>query len=112
MGISSVPVGWDDDQHESGCAYLLDECDGRRICGAPRKAVSPSRKEASPYCPEHHALCHAAYGSEAEADRLREVEAIAKVVGGRRSREIAGPSRRFLKRLEDAARVSLRPNCA
>jgi len=110
MGISSVPVGWEDDQDESGCAYLLDECEGRRICGAPRKAVSPSRKTASPYCPEHHALCHAACGSEAEADRLREVEAIAKVVGGRRSRDTAGPSRHFLKRLEEAARGSSWPN--
>jgi hypothetical protein len=110
MGISSVPVGWEDDRDESGCAYLLDERDGRRICGAPRKAVAPSRKAASPYCPEHHALCHAAYGSEAEADRLREVEAIAKVVGGRRSRDTAGPSRRFLKRLEEAARGSSCPD--
>jgi len=104
MRISSAPVGWEDDQDDPGCAYILDECSGRRICGAPRKAVSASRKAASPYCPEHHALCHAAYGSEAEADRLREVEAIAKVVGGRRSRYAMGPSRRFLKRLERAAR--------
>ena len=110
MGISSVPVGWEHDQDESGCLYLLDERDGRRICGAPRKAVSPSRNAASPYCQEHYALCHAACGSEAEADRLREVEAIAKVVGGRRSRYTAGPSRRFLKRLEQAARGSSRPN--
>ena len=109
MGISSVPVGWEDDQDEPGCAYLLDEWDGRRVCGAPRKAVAPSRKAASPYCPEHHALCHAAYGSEAEADRLREVEAIAKVVGGRRSRDAVGPSRQFLKRLEEAAGGLSRP---
>jgi len=107
MGISSVPVGWDEDKDEPGCAYLLDECDGPRICGAPRKLVSPSRNGASPYCPEHHALCHAANGSEAEADRLREVEAIAKVVGGRRGHDTIGPSRRFLKRLEEAARGSL-----
>ena len=104
MRISSVPVGWEDDQDDPGCAYILDECGGRRNCGAPRKAVSASQKAASPYCPEHHALCHAAYGSEAEADRLREVEALAKVVGGRRSRDAIGPSRRFLKRLEQAAR--------
>ena len=101
MRISLVPVGWDEDQEESGCTYLLDESDGRRTCGAPPKA-------ASPYCPGHHSLCHAAYGSEAEADRLREVEAIAKVVGGRRSRGTAGPSRGFLRRLEEAARGSLR----
>jgi hypothetical protein len=112
MGISSVPVGWEDDQDEPGCAFLLDECDGRRICGAPRKAVSPSRKAASPYCPEHHALCHVAYGSVAETDHLRAVEAIAKAVGGRRSRDTVGPSRRFLKRLEQAARGFSRSDCS
>lgn len=104
MRISSVPVGWEDDLDDPGCAYILDECGGRQICGAPRKASTPSRRAASPYCPEHHALCHAAYGSEAEAARLHEVEALAKVVGGRRSRYAAGPSRRFLSRLEQAAR--------
>ena len=104
MRISSVPVGWEDVQDEPGCAYILDECDSRRICGAPRKAVSP-------YCPEHHVLCHVAYGSEAEADRLQ-VEAIAKVVGGRRSRYSVRPSGQFLKRLEQAARGSSRPNCS
>ena len=104
MRISSVPVGWEDDQDDPGCAYILDECGGRRNCGAPRKAVSASQKAASPYCPEHHLLCHVAYGSEAEADHLREVEAIAKVVGGRRSRYSVRPSGQFLKRLEQAAR--------
>ena len=105
MGISLGPVGWDEDRDESGCMYLLDESDDRRICGAPRKATSP-------YCPEHHSLCHVAYGSEAEADCLREVEAIAKVVGGRRSRDAAGPSRRFLRRIEQAARGSSWPDCS
>jgi hypothetical protein len=103
MRISSVPVGWEDDQDDPGCAYILDECQARRICGAPRKATSP-------YCREHHALCHAAYGSEAEADRLREVEALAKVVGGRRSRDSDGPSRQFLKRVEQAASGFSRTN--
>ena len=111
MEISSVAVGWEDDQDDPGCAYILDECKARSTCGAPRKTVSPSRRAASPYCPEHHALCHAAYGSKAEADRLREVEALAKVVGGRRSRDdVVGPSRRFLKRLERAARGFPRTN--
>ena len=99
MGISSVPVGWEHEADGSGCAYILDEADGRRSCGAPCR-------ETSSYCPPHYALCHVSYGSEAEADRLREVEAIAKVVGGRRSRDTAGPSRRFLRRLEEAARGS------
>jgi hypothetical protein len=103
MGISTVPVGWEDVQDEPGCAYILDECESRRICGAPRKAVSP-------YCPEHHVLCHVAYGSEAEADHLRQVEAIAKVVGGRRSRYSVKPSGQFLKRIEQAARGFSRSN--
>jgi hypothetical protein len=97
MAISTVPVGWEDVQDEPGCAYILGECDSRRICGAPLKA-------ASPYCPDHHAICHVAYGSEAEADHLRAVEAIAKVVGGRRSRHGARPSGRFLRRIERAVR--------
>jgi hypothetical protein len=71
MGISTVPVGWEDVQDELECVYILGECESWHHCGAPRKA-------ASPYCPKHHALCHVAHGSEAEADRLREVEAIAK----------------------------------
>jgi hypothetical protein len=72
----------------------------------------PSKKAVSPYCPAHHALCHVAYGSAAEADRLREVEAIAKVVGGRRGGSTVGPSRRFLTRIERAARGFSRPDCS
>jgi hypothetical protein len=97
MGISTVPVGWEDVQDELGCAYILDECESRRSCGAPRKGISS-------YCAEHHTLCHVVNGSEAEANRLREVEAIAKAVGGRRSRFGVRPSGQFLKRLEQAAR--------
>ena len=109
MKASMVPVGWEDDQDEPGCAYLLDAGGNNRTCGAPRKA-SPSRKVVSPYCPEHHALCYVAYGSEAEADRLAEVKAIAQAVGGRRSRYTIGPSSRFLKRIEHAARIPSRSN--
>jgi hypothetical protein len=105
MEISTVPVGWEEVQDEPGCAYILDECDSRRICGAPLKA-------ASPYCPNHHAICHVAYGSEAESDHLREVEAIAKAVGGRRSRYGIRPSSRFLRRIERAARGFSGPNCS
>jgi hypothetical protein len=105
MGISTVPVGWEDVQDEPGCAYILDECESQRHCGVPRKGVSP-------YCAEHHALCHVAYGSEAEADHLRAVEAIAKVVGGRRSRYSVRPSGQFLKRIEQAAQGFSRPRCS
>jgi hypothetical protein len=43
-------------------------------------------------------------GSEAETDRLREVEALATAVGGRRARQRAEPTRQFLKRLEQTVR--------
>jgi hypothetical protein len=88
---------WEDDEDETVCAFILDEGDVRQVCGAPLRP-------ASPYCPQHHALCHVAAGSTAENQRLREVEALAKAVGGRRSREAGGPSRQFLRRLERAAR--------
>ena len=105
MVISTVPVGWEDVQDEPGCAYILDECDSRRVCGAPLKADSA-------YCRDHHAICHVAYGSEAEADHLRQVEAIAKAVGGRRSRHGIRPSGRFLRRIERASRGFSRPECS
>jgi len=100
-----VAVGWEDQQDDPGCAYILAEGDRPPICGAPRRADSS-------YCPEHHALCHVAYGSAAEADRLREVEAIAKAIGGRRGGDGGGPSRRFIRRVERAARRFSSPICS
>jgi hypothetical protein len=78
-------------------AYVLEEPDGRRNCGATRRPTSS-------YCPQHHSLCYIACGSKAELDRLREVEALASAVGGRRARQQAAPTRQFLKRLEQAIR--------
>jgi hypothetical protein len=86
-------------ERDDGCAYIIGESGSHRICGASRRPVSS-------YCPQHHALCHLAYGSTAEANRIREVEAIASAVGGRRSRNRGGPSRQFLKRLEDTVSTS------
>src|SRR5579883_3104238 len=60
-----------------GCAYIVDDGDGR--CGAACRAGSP-------YCPEHHALCHLAGGSRAARRRLREEAALAALVGGRSGR--------------------------
>ena len=97
MGRPKAVCG--DAANDPGCAFILDEGEVRQICGRPCKT-------ASPYCPKHHALCHVAYGSAGESDRLREVEALAKAVGGRRSRAAGGPSRQFLKRLERVARFS------
>ena len=82
---------------DDGCSYVLDEADGRRTCGAPRR-------QASSYCQRHHAVCYISSGTNAEAVRLREVEALASAVGGRRTRRQAEPSRQFLKRLEQAVR--------
>jgi hypothetical protein len=82
----------------SGCAYILDGDREGRACGA-------ARRPGSSYCPRHHARCHAACGTTAEAKRLREVEALAGAVGGRRARDGTGPSGRFLRRLERAIRI-------
>ena len=100
--MSRPLVLWETRADEPGCAYLLHERGGvDRTCGAPRR-------HASPYCPTHHALCHVANGSPAEADHLRQVEALATVVGGRRSREGGAPSLRFLRRLERRSRFFVR----
>jgi len=90
---------WETEEDEAGCAYILDDFGDGRTCGAPRR-------HSSPYCPTHHARCHVVYGSPAAVDHLRRVEALASAVGGRRSREGGGPSRRFLRRLERAARFA------
>ena len=82
-----------------GCAFIVVNEGVHQSCGKPRRS-------ASPYCADHHALCHVPCGTHEEKRRLREVEALADAVGGRRSRERDGaePSRRFLKRLEHALR--------
>jgi|SRR5690348_6553405 hypothetical protein len=84
-------------ENDVGCAYVLEEPDGWHSCGAVCKLSSP-------YCPHHHALCHIACGTKAETDHLREVEALASAVGGRRARQRAEPTRHFLKRLEQVVR--------
>jgi hypothetical protein len=84
--------------HDSaGCAFIIGDNQSRRFCGQ-------SRRLGSPYCPEHHALCHVRCGTSEETRRLREVEALASAIGGRRSRAGGGPSRQFLKRLENVVR--------
>jgi len=100
MNTSTGPVDRDAFDQDDRCAYIIEEAGAHRICGALRRPISS-------YCPQHHALCHLANGSAAEANRIREVEAIASAVGGRRSRNRRGPSRQFLKRLEDTVSTSL-----
>jgi hypothetical protein len=98
MELSIQPQS-DDHDHDHGvaCAYISGEKGDRRMCGAPRRLGSP-------YCPDHHVLCHVPCGTTEEIKRLREVEALANAVGGRRTRDAGGPSRRFLRRLENAVR--------
>jgi hypothetical protein len=102
-----VPPQLDKLDDEVGCAYVVDEPGGRRMCGSPRRASSS-------YCPAHHSLCYIVCGSRAEVERLQEVEALASAVGGRRARQGIGigPSRHFLKRLEQAARGASCPRCS
>jgi hypothetical protein len=97
MGRIMLPAEREDLKDNAGCAYVLDKSDGLRSCGAPRRPVSS-------YCPFHHAVCYIVSGSRAELKRLQEVETLASAVGGRRARQAAGPSRQFLKRLEQVVR--------
>jgi hypothetical protein len=80
-----------------GCAYLLESEEIVLRCGLPRQPRSS-------YCSKHHALCHIACGTSAEADRLREVETLAWAVGGRQGWHGSKPSRPFLERLQYAVR--------
>lgn len=86
---------------DCGCVFVV-EADGQagsRYCGAPRRPGSA-------YCPEHHARCRLADGSTGARRRLREIEALADAVGGKKGSAALQPSDAELDRLE---RVSLRP---
>jgi len=96
-GVSYLSTGAGEE--DFGCAYVVEEPDGRRSCGAPRKS-------ASSYCTHHHSLCRIACGTKAETDRL---QALATAVGGRRARQRAEPTRQFLNRLEQAVRENYWP---
>jgi hypothetical protein len=86
-----------DERDDPGCAYLLGAERTALSCGLPRQPRSS-------YCAKHHALCHVACGTSAEADRLREAETLAWVVGGRQGWRGLEPSRPFLERLQFAVR--------
>jgi len=94
----------------AGCAFIVDGAPEGGLCNAPRRPGSP-------YCPAHHARCHLAAGSSAERRQLREIEALAKAVGGKRAGP-AGQSGRpsneqppeaLLRRLDRTARAAARP---
>lgn len=99
MGQTAGPLAAQG-REEEGCAYLVTSANGD---GSACRCAAQCRSGSS-YCPQHHALCHLPRGSRAERVRLREVKALANMVGGRRGPEGEGPSRRFLDRLEHAVR--------
>lgn len=81
----------------AGCAYLLGAHSTAPSCGRPRRTRSS-------YCDQHHALCHLASGTAAEAARFREAEALACAVGGRQGWRRSQPSPLFLRRLQQFLR--------
>jgi hypothetical protein len=90
---------------DDGCAFILDDAEtggGRRL--SPRRTCGVERRPGSPYCPHHHVICHVVVGSIGENRRLRETEALAVAVGGRRGRPARVPPDRFLRRLERTVR--------
>jgi hypothetical protein len=89
-------------KEDDGCAFILDD---NGVCGA-------ERREGSSYCAHHPAVCHVACGSRHERRRLRETEALAIAVGGRRGRPARMPPDRFLRRMENISRGFLRPDCS
>jgi hypothetical protein len=91
-GRSAAPV--------EGCAYIDGEPHEPR-CGAPVQ-------RGSPYCPQHHALCHVPKVSPKARRQIREIEALAQAVGGRQGRPERLPPDRFLRRLERQAQLFLR----
>jgi hypothetical protein len=85
---------------DEGCAFILDDGGG---CGA-------MRREGSPYCAHHHALCHVSEKSRKGRRRLKEAEALASAVGGRAGKPARLPPDPVLRRLENVARGFVRPN--
>jgi hypothetical protein len=113
------------DGEEERCAYVLDKPAPAEAGGATGAAAAVGAnpvsghgasfcnapcQPGSPYCPEHHALCHLAAGSAAEARQLREIEALAQAVGGKQGRRERLPPKNLLRQLERVERVFSRPN--
>ncbi|HTW52065.1 MAG TPA: hypothetical protein VME45_09245 [Stellaceae bacterium] len=87
-------------EEDEGCAFILDD-DAK--CGA-------WRREGSPYCGHHHALCHVSEDSRGGRRRLKEAEALASAVGGRTGKPARLPPDPVLRRLENVARGFARAN--
>src|SRR5260370_18133009 len=84
------------EEDDCGCAFVVDDTDpfpgGVKFCDAPRASGSA-------YCPRHQALCHLPKDSAAERRELREIEALAEAIGGKRGREARQAPDRPLRRL-------------
>ena len=97
-----MPGGRVSEAEDEGCAFILD---GGGSCGE-------KRRRGSVYCAHHHALCHVPEGSSGQRRQLKETEALASAVGGRRGRTARVPPDRFLRRLENVTRGLARPKCS
>jgi hypothetical protein len=102
------PIGAEP-EWEDGCAFVLDgsmrAAAGRTHCAAPCRPGSV-------YCDAHHALCYLPVKSPAERRKLKEIEALAEAVGGRRGRPARRPPPHFLQRMDRISRTALRPTCS
>jgi hypothetical protein len=102
--------GWQDSAGiDGGCAFVLDAPGGGpgpvNFCNAPLRPGSA-------YCTPHHACCHLPNGSAAERRQLREIEALAKAVGGTQGRAARHPPAHLLRRFDRVARAFSRLNCS
>jgi len=78
----------------AGCRYLLDQRTGGKRndpgqCGA-------KEQPGSAYCPEHHALCYLPRSSVLEGHRLRQIDRIGELVGGRQGANTAAALRKLM----------------
>jgi hypothetical protein len=90
---------------EDGCAFVLDGLGGGSVCA---NFCNEPRQSGSAYCPAHHASCHLPNGSDAERQQMREIEALAKAVGGKQGRAARHPPAPLLRRFDRVARAFLR----
>ena len=92
----------ENEENDGGCAFILD---GPDPGSAPPNFCNAQRRPGSAYCPRHHARCRLPGGSGAERQQLREIEALAEAVGGRRGRAARQPPAPLLRRLDRLARA-------
>jgi hypothetical protein len=91
---------------EKGCAFVVDDHEDNdgpaRFCSVPPLAGSV-------YCQQHHALCHLPKGSPEARQKLLEIAALAKAVGGRQGSDAREPPVALLDRLDRIGSAASRP---